>query len=259
MREAALDKLQRLGLTQAAALMDTRAEQAAREEWTYTDFLDNLLEDEVRARRARFLETRTKVAGFPFIKRLEDFRFEDQPGVDKKLVLELASLGFLVRKDNVILLGPPGVGKSHLSVALGLKAIEAGFGVYFITLDRLVSDLVKAHAAHSLERRMSVYLRPSLLIIDEVGYPPLDRQAANLLFQVISRRYERASTILTSNKSYGEWGNFLGDSVLAAAALDRLLHHSVTLNIRGDSYRLREKRKAGILAPPAPLKEVEEA
>ncbi len=256
MREAVLDKLAKLGLDQAAATLDSRAEEAARKEWAYTDFLENLLEDEVQARRARFRETRTRLAGFPFIKQLDDFRFDQQPGVDKKQVLELATLSFLARKDNVILLGPPGVGKSHLSVALGLKAIEAQSTVYFITLDRLVADLMRSHLARNLERRMAVYIRPALLIIDEVGYLPLDRQAANLLFQVISRRYERASTIVTSNKSYGEWGDFLGDSALAAATLDRLLHHSVTLNIRGDSYRLREKRKAGILAPPATLKGV---
>ncbi len=259
MREAALDKLERLGLSQAAALLDTRAEQAARDEMSYTDFLDALLDDEVQARRSRFLATRTKLAGFPFIKRLEDFRFEDQPGVDRKQVMELATLGFLARRDNVILLGPPGVGKSHLSVALGLRAIDEGHSVYFITLDRLVSDLMRAHHAHTSERRMAVYLRPALLIIDEVGYLPLDRLGANLLFQVISRRYERSSIILTSNKSYGEWGNFLGDSMLAAAALDRLLHHSVTLNIRGDSWRLREKRKAGILASPPPAEGVTNA
>lgn len=250
MREEVLNKLERLGLSQAAALLDTRAEQAAKEELSYTDSLDTLLEAEVQARRARFLETRIKLAGFPFLKRLEDFRFEDQPGGDRKQAMELASLAFLARHDNVILLGPPGVGKSHLSVALGLKAIEAGHSVYFITLDRMVSDLVRAHQAHGSERRRAVYLRPALLIIDEVGYLLLDRLGANLLFQVISRRYERSSTILTSDKSYGVGGHFLGDSMLAAAALDRLLHHSATLNIGGDFWRLREKRKAGVLAPP---------
>lgn len=258
MREFALDKLTKLGLNQAAALLDTRAEQAAREEWSYTDFLDHLLEDEVAARRQRSLATRTKLAGFPFTKRLEDFRFKEQPSVDRKQIMELAALGFLDRRDNVIFLGPPGVGKSHLAIALGLKAIEAAHSVYFVTLDRLVSDLRRAHVANSFERRMRVYTRPHLLIIDEVGYLPLEPLDGNMLFQLISRRYERGSIILTSNKTYGEWGNFLGDSVLAAAVLDRLLHHSATVNIRGDSYRLKEKRKAGILQPP-PAKEVVQA
>lgn len=250
MREFALDKLLKLDLKQAAALLDTRAQQAAREDWSYTDFLNHLLEDEVKARRQRSIETRTKMAGFPFTKRLEDFHFKEQPSIDRKQIKELASLGFLARADNVIFLGPPGVGKSHLSIALGLKAIEAGHTVYFVTLDRLVTELRRAFADNNFERRMKIYTRPQLLIIDEVGYLPLAPEEANFLFQLVSHRYERGSIILTSNKSYGEWGNFLGDSVLAAATLDRLLHHSVTVNIRGDSYRLKEKRKAGILTPP---------
>ena len=246
--------LEELGLEQAALILESKAEQAAKGNWSYIEFLSRLLEEEMAARRKRSLVTRTRLAKVPATKTLATFDFEAQPSIDKRLIEELSTLSFLDRADNILFLGPPGVGKSHLAAALALRALEEGYTAYFITLIQLMNSLKDADMNNKLEKRMRTYLKPKVLVIDEVGYLPLDRAQANLLFQLVSRRYEKGSIILTSNKSYGDWGNFLGDSVLAAAILDRLLHHSITINIKGESYRLRERRKAGISQVP-PTKE----
>jgi DNA replication protein DnaC len=213
----------------------------------HVDFLLDLLSVEVAARRERYLKTRTRLAHFPFQRTLEQFDFSFQPSIDERLIRELATLSFVSEAANVILLGPPGVGKTHLAVALGLRAIEAGFGVYFVRAHELLEDLRQAQAEHRLDRRMRVYLAPKVLIIDEFGVWPCDRTAATALFALISARYERGSVILTSNKAFAEWGEVLGDVVVATAILDRLLHHSHVINIRGESYRLREKKRAGLM------------
>lgn len=150
----------------------------------------------------------------------------------------------------MILLGPPGVGKTHLASALAVEAVRAGYGAYFITAHDLVTDLGRAVRENRLDRRLRVYLSPKVLVIDEMGYLPLDAVGATIFFQLVSARYERGSIVLTSNKSYGEWGSVFGDPIIATAILDRLLHHSTTVNIRGESYRLKERRKAGLLPAP---------
>jgi DNA replication protein DnaC len=253
--EQARLRLEQLGLTQAAAVLDSRLEVAAQQEVAYAEFLADLLGIEAAARRERYLTARTRLAHFPFARRLEQFDFAFQPSVDERQVRELATLTFVSDAANVLLLGPPGVGKTHLAVALGTKAIEQGYGVYFVRAQDLVEDLRRAQVEHRLDRRLRVYLAPKVLIIDEFGVWPYDRLAATALFTLISARYERGSVILTSNKGFADWGEVLGDTVIATAILDRLLHHSHVLNIRGESYRLREKKRAGLFAGSAALTE----
>ena len=248
--EQARQYLEQLGLAQAAAVLDSRLEAAAQQQAPYADLLADLLGAEAAARRARYLTTRTRLAHLPFQRTLAQFDFAFQPSVDERQVRELATMAFVADAANVLLLGPPGVGKTHLAVALGLQAIEQGHGVYFARAHDLMEDLRRAQAEHRLDRRLRVYLAPKVLIIDEFGVWPYDRSAATALFTLISARYERGSVILTSNKGFAEWGEVLGDPVVATAILDRLLHHSHVLNIRGESYRLREKKRAGFFGPP---------
>lgn len=244
-----------LGLTEADAVLEAHLERAAKDERAYAEVLCELLDREVEARRARYLRTRMRLAHLPFTKTLDQFDFSFQPSIDERQIRELRTLRFVHDASNVIFLGPPGVGKTHLSVALAVEAIRAGFGAYFITAHDLVTDLGRAYREGRLDRRLRIYLAPKVLVIDEIGYLPLDDLGAMIFFQLVSARYERGSIILTSNKSYGDWGSIFGDPIIATAILDRLLHHSTTVNIRGDSYRLKERKKAGLLpALQEPLK-----
>lgn len=242
--------LHSLGLKAIEARVESLLEQASKKESSYADFLDELLACEVDARRIRYLRARLQLAHLPFLKNFDQFEFGFQPSIDERQIRELRTLRFIHEASNVIFLGPPGVGKTHLSVALAEAAIQAGFGAYFMTAHELVHDLGRAYREGRLDRRMRVYLAPKVLIIDEMGYLPLDDLGATIFFQLVSARYERGSIILTSNKSYGDWGSIFGDPIIATAILDRLLHHSTTINIRGESYRLKDRRRAGLLPRP---------
>ena len=241
------EHLRKLRLLKSSERLEALLQHAAEHELPYAEFLEQVLGEEVAAKMSKNIAMRTAMARFPFVKPLETFDFDYQPSIDRKQVHSLASSHFIEHGDNVIVLGPPGVGKTHLAVSLGLKAIEAGYRVLFTTAANLIEKLTKAHAEGRLEDKLKIYTAPRLLIIDEIGYLPIDRVGANLFFQLISRRYERGPMILTSNQSFGAWGEVFGDRVIATAILDRLLHHAVTMNIRGNSYRLKDKLKAGLV------------
>jgi len=251
--------LEKMRMEHLGAQLDVVCEQAAKQELDLKSFLAQALETEWRYRQQRGVETRLKLARFPWIKTFEQFDFDFQPSVDRKVVRELAGLAFVERAHNVVLLGPPGVGKTHLAVALGVKAVEAGYSVLFLTLETLMTRLGRAKHENRLERALQQLVYPRLLVLDEMGYLPLSREDASLFFRLLARRYERGSMIVTSNKSFLDWGEIFHDQVLATAILDRLLHHATTLNIKGESYRLKEKRRAGILGRANEPKAEEEA
>jgi DNA replication protein DnaC len=245
--QKAASGLEHLGLGTALAQLDTAAQQAAAGGWSYSHFLGYLLEGELDERHRKTVRLNMQFARFPYLKRLEQFDFDAQPSIDRRLIDELATGRFLAEGRNIVLLGPPGVGKTHLAISLGVLTAELGHRVYFTSAIEMARRLAKAMAANHLDRELKNLTRPKLLVIDEVGYLGLEPLQASLLFQVISSRYERhGAIILTSNKAFGDWAHvFAGDPIMASAALDRLLHRCTVVNVRGESYRLKEKRTAG--------------
>ena len=245
----ALDSLfEALKLDHLAAQCDALLEQAAKKDLGYRELLTQALTCEWQGRKQKGAEARLAQARLPWLKTLEQFDFSFQPSIDRKVVRELSTLGFVERAENVVLLGPPGVGKTHLAIGLAIKAAQVGHRVLFLTLEQLMNKLKRASQENRLERQLQQLTYPKVLILDEIGYLPLSREDASLLFRLVARRYLKASVILTSNKSFVDWGDIFSDAVLATAILDRLLHHSTTINIKGESYRLKTKRKAGMLS-----------
>ncbi|MGA7615159.1 MAG: IS21-like element helper ATPase IstB [Thermoanaerobaculia bacterium] len=237
-----VDHVEKLGLWRLKETLSSLLSVAEKESWGHAETLDRLFEEEIVAREERRVRSSLKLAGFPFLKTLDGFDFAFQPSLDRARVLDLASLGFLARKENVLLLGPPGVGKTHLAIALAVQACQNGYSVYFTTLDEMIRKLAAADRAGKLPQKLRTYsTKYQLLVVDEVGYLTLNRIEANYLFQVVASRYERSSMILTSNKAINEWPEVFGELALATAILDRILHHSYVLSIRGNSYRLRDK------------------
>lgn len=241
------DWLTHLRLGHIAERLDALLAQAARSEPTYLDFLETILSEEIESKQRKRIAMGIQIAHFPAVKTLETFDFRFQPSIDVKLVKELATGRFIAQAENLLIFGPPGVGKTHLAVALGRAAVETGHSTLFTTTTALLANLAKAEVENQLAEKLRFYTKPKLLIVDELGYLPFEKRSAHLFFQLVARRYEQGSMLLTTNKLATQWGDVFGDEVLAAAILDRMLHHSHTILIQGESYRLKEKRKSGLL------------
>lgn len=232
--------LYRLKLSKIVDILPSALSAAESDSVSYLAFLDRVLEEEVSFKEQRRIETALRISGLPFIKTIDDFDFTFQPHLDRQKVNALFDLTFITAHQNIIILGPPGVGKTHLAVALAVKACQQGISIYFTTMEDLIDKLEKdAHAKK--KGRSRSYYKSSLVIVDEVGYTPINREQCNLFFRFIATRYEKNSTIITSNKSFSDWQELFHDPVIVTAILDRLLHHSVVINIKGNSYRLKEK------------------
>lgn len=241
--ERAHQHLTKMKLMTMDALLEPTLERAMKESLSPLETIGYLLEQEWNNRISATIRTRTKNAGFPLLKRIDEFDFAFQPSIDQTVIKDLATLRFVDNAENVVFLGPPGVGKTHLAIGLGVAAIEQGIPALFINTSVLIEELKDAYHTGQLDRYLKKLTRPGILIIDEIGYLPFDAQAAYCFFQLISRRYEGRSTIFTSNKTFADWGEIFQDHVIAAALLDRILHRCTTVNIRGESYRMKDRKK----------------
>ena len=242
--ERLTDNLTRLRLGRTRDILPEMIKTAESEDWSYLTLLDRLTGEEVSGKEQKRISSALRSSGLPYVKTIDEFDFAFQPGIDRRQVMNLFDCSFIERRENVIFLGPPGVGKTHLAAALLVKAAECGESIHFTTMLELIYKLRLDRDVGRTGKRRRPYECSSLVVVDEVGYTPIDREECNLFYQFVAMRYERSSTIITSNKAFDEWSELFHDSVIVAAILDRLLHHSVVVNIKGNSYRLKGKLSA---------------
>lgn len=235
-----IKNLQKLKLDKMSTYLDTYLEEITKNNIPFLEALLTLTEKEIAFKEKRASEFNIRIAGFPFFRTIDDFDFNFQPNIDKNEILELATTRFIEEKKNVLLVGPSGVGKTHLATSLGIEAAKKRISTYFISCHDLITKLNTAHQENRLKDTLKTFNKYKLLIIDEIGYLPVDKNGANLLFQLIAKRYEKSSTIITTNQQFSKWGEVFSDNIIANAILDRLLHHSYVFNITGDSYRLKD-------------------
>lgn len=231
-----------LGMHKMQEHLDYYIELVNKGQKSFGEALEELIEIEKKNNQLRAENACVKTANFPFMKTMEDFEFDFQPGINKKELLELSRLEFIERTENILFVGTSGVGKTHLATAIGIASARARYSTYFISFESLMNQLKKALMENRLESRMKFFAKYKVLIIDEIGYMPIDSDSANLFFQLIAKRYEKHCTIITTNTPFSKWGEIFGSPTLANAVLDRLLHHSQIISIKGPSYRLKEKR-----------------
>lgn len=237
-----IDGLTDLGIYKMQEYIDHYINAVNNGEKSFSDALEELISIEQENNRLRAINSCVKVANFPFIKTMDDFDFSFQPGINKKELLEFTSLGFIERNENILFVGTSGVGKTHLATSIGIECARNRYSTYFVSFENLMLQLKKALNENRLEQRMKFFSRYKILIIDEIGYMPIDADSANLFFQLVARRYEKHCTIITTNMPFSKWGEIFGSTTLANAVLDRLLHHSSVISIKGPSYRLKDKK-----------------
>ena len=237
------ENLERLKMKNTLEILDNYLEQALRDNVNIVEILDYIFSEEAKSKTHRAVAKQIQMSGFPMKKGIEDFDFSFQPSIDKRQIDELCTMRFLTNAENIVFLGPPGVGKTHLATALGMAAAQHRVSTYYINCHTLIEQLKKAHFENQLPARLRVLGGYKLLIIDEIGYLPMDIQGANLFFQLITRRYEKTSTIFTSNKTFSGWNDVFADVTIASAILDRVLHHCTVIHIKGESYRLKERKE----------------
>lgn len=234
---------ERLKMKNTLEILDNYLEQALRDNVNVVEILDHIFPEEAKSKARRAVEKQIQMSGFPMKKGIDDFDFSFQPSIDKRQIDELCTMRFLENAENIVFLDPPGVGKTHLATAIGMETARHRFSTYYINCHTLIEQLKKSHFENHLPDKLRALGRYKLLIIDKIGYLPMDIQGANLFFQLIARRYEKTSTIFTSNKTFSQWNDIFADVTIASAILDRVLHHCSVIHIKGESYRLKERKE----------------